>query len=420
MKKIKLISAIALMFLLSCVSLRAQTDKNGGSLYSIFGIGDLDYSTSIRTDGMGVLGLSLMGNYSNSLNPATWTKMLSTRFSTKFRLENIKSSDGTNNAKRTYGNFDGFNLSLMLNQGNGWVFDIGLKDYSIVNYDIKYRGSVSGENYTQIYSGNGGLQRISLGFSYILFRYLSYGLQFNYVFGNIVKNTEINFDNTQLANTKNNISNSISGFYFNTGLVFHGFGKVFKSKNLDNMSLGVFFSTPADLNSNISGKFYSSVGIDSVDISEGKIKIPWSGGIGISNEFGNSLTVAADVLFQKWDDYKYYDVHPAEIKNSIRTGLGLEYTPSKKYEDALIKRTSYRIGASYRQDYLKINGQNINSIGLNAGLTVPLSRLNNVDFAFSYNTRGKTSDGLIKDDVLKFAVSVNIGEFWFLRPKDEY
>ena len=419
MKKIKLISALALMIMLSSASLVAQTDKNGGSLYSIFGIGDLDYSTSVRTNGMGIMGLSLMGNYSNSLNPAAWTKIHSTRFSTKFRLENIKSSDGINNAKRTYGNFEGFNLSLLLNQNNGWVFDIGLKDYSMINYDVKYRGSISGENYTQIYSGNGGLQRISLGFSYILFKYFSFGLQFNYVFGNIVKNTDIEFDNTQLANTKNIISNSISGYYFNTGLIFQGFGKLFKSKKLDNMTLGLFFSTPANLTSDISGKFYSSVGIYSVNIREGKIKVPWSGGIGISNEFGNSLIVAADLFFQKWDDYKYYDVHPTEIKNSMRVGLGLEYTPSKKLDESFFKKMSYRIGANYTQDYLKINNQNINSMGLSAGIAVPLSRLNNIDFSFSYNTRGKTSDGLIKDDVLKFALSINIGELWFLRPKEE-
>lgn len=416
MKKIKIL--ILIIFVCASQIMFAQ-DKNGGSLYSIFGLGDLDYSVSTRTDGMGVLGLSLMGNYSNSLNPAAWTRMLSTRFSTRFRLENIKSSDGTNNAKRTYGNFEGFNLSLLLNQGNGWVFDIGLKEYSIVNYDIKYRGSINGENYTQIYSGNGGLQRIHFGFSYILFRHLSYGLQFNYVFGNITKNIKIDFDNPDLANTRNEIPNSISGFYFNTGLIFHGFGRVFKSKNLDNMTLGLFFSTPANFSSSVSGKFYSSIGIDSVNLREGDIKIPWSGGIGISNEFGNSLTVAADVLFQKWDDYKYYDVHPPEIKNSIRAGLGLEYTPSKKLDDPVYKKASYRIGGSYRQDYLKINGQNINSLSVHAGLTVPLSRLNNVDLAFSYNTRGKTSDGLIKDDVMKFAISVNIGELWFLRPKDE-
>jgi len=43
-----------------------------------------------------------------------------------------------------------------------------LQDYSLVNYDIKYRGSINGESYTQIYNGNGGLQRITFGFSYIV------------------------------------------------------------------------------------------------------------------------------------------------------------------------------------------------------------------------------------------------------------
>ncbi len=279
MKKIiNLAITVTILSLISTVSF-AQ-DKNGGSLYSIFGLGDLTYSSSVRTDAMGILGLSLRGNYTNTLNPAAWTDMQSTRFSTRFRLENFKSTDGTNTSKRTYGDFDGFNLSLLLNRNNGWVFDIGLRDYSIVNYDVKYRGSIEGENYTQIYSGNGGLQRINLGFSYILLKYLSFGFQFNYVFGNIEKSTDINFDNTALANTKNIISNSISGIYFNTGLIFHGFGKVFKSKKLDNMALGIFFSTPANLNSSLTGKFYHPVGIDSVGLNSGKINIPWSGGAG--------------------------------------------------------------------------------------------------------------------------------------------
>jgi hypothetical protein len=417
MKEIILTSALFLL-LFGGLS-NAQSDKNGGSLYSIFGLGDLNFSSSSRTDAMGVLGLGLYGNYTNSLNPASWTKIHSTRFSTKFRIENIKSTDGTNNAKRTYGNFDGFNLSLLLNRGNGWVFDIGLQDYSLVNYDIKYRNAINGEGYTQIYNGNGGLQRITFGFSYIVFKYFSLGLQFNYAFGNITKNTDIIFDNTQLANTKNIISNSISGYYFNTGLMFHGFGKVFKSKKFDNLTLGLFFSTPANLNSSITGKFYNSVAVDSTNISEGKIEVPWSAGAGISNVFGDKLVVSADVLFQKWDDYKYYDVHPPEIKNSLRLGAGLEFTPSKKFDDPMYKRASYRIGGSYTQDYLELNGKSINAMGVNAGLSIPLSSLNNIDLLVSYSTRGKASDGLIKDDVLKFAVSVNIGELWFLKPREE-
>jgi len=403
-----------IIIIISC-SLSFSQDKNGGSLYSIFGLGDLSYSSSTRTDGMGILGIALYGNYTNSLNPATWTQIENTRFATKFNLENIRSTDGVDNSKRTYGSFEGFDLSIPFNRGNGWTFDAGLNTYSTVNYDIKYRGSSLGENYTQLYSGNGGISRINLGFSYILLKYLSFGVQFNYAFGNIIKSTKINFDNTQLFNTSNNLSDNISGYYFSTGLIFHGFGKLFKTKKADKMTLGVYFSTPAKFKSSISGSFSKTTNTDSVNLTSGNIDIPWSGGIGISNEFNNKLVVSADAFMQNWDSYKYYGVHPLEIKNSFRVGAGLEYTPSKKPEDSFLKRTSYRLGANYTAEYLKINGENINTIGITTGLSLPVSRLNSVDLLFSFKRRGKSTNGLIQDNIFRLGATVNIGEIWFLK-----
>ncbi|MCI0449542.1 MAG: outer membrane protein transport protein [Chlorobi bacterium] len=398
-----------------------QVDKNGGSLYSIYGLGDLNYSASNRTDAMGILGLALYGDYTNSLNPASWTRIQSTIFSSKFSLDNIRSTDGINNAERTYGNFEGFNLSIPLNKGNGWIFDLGLNNYSLVNYDARFSSSIEGEEYTQTYSGNGGLNRLSLGFSYIIFRHFSFGAQFNYAFGNINKSLIIDFTNPALFDTKNYTSNTIWGLYFNTGLIFHGFGKVFNNKKLDKLTLGVYFSTPAKFDSEITGKFNRSVNnIDSLSISEGNLDIPLSFGAGISNEFNDKLILAADVLLQQWDNYKYYGSHPTEIKNNLRAGLGMEYTPSKKLEDSYLKRISYRLGASYTADYLKINNENINSISLSAGLSLPIGRYNALDLYFKYITRGKSSNGLIKDDVFRFGASVKIGELWFLKPSEDF
>jgi len=416
--KMKYISFAFILILLS-TPLYSQIDKNGGSLYSIFGIGDLNYSAGQRTDAMGVMGIGLYGNYSNSFNPASWTRIQSTRFTTKFRVESIRSSDGSNTAKRTYGNFEGFSLSIPLNKGNGWIFDAGLNDYSIINYDITRRGTVISDNYTQTYSGNGGLSKISLGFSYIIFRYFSFGAQFNYAFGNIEKTVRIDFDNPTIFDTRDDITNSISGYYFNSGLNFHGFGKLTGSKKLDNMTLGVFFSTPGWFTSKITGRFSKITNTDSINFREGDMSIPWAIGAGLSNEFSNSLIVAADFFFQNWDDYKSYGTHPPEIKNNFRIGLGAEYTPSNKLDDPIYKRVSYRLGANYTSDYLKINGISINAIGLNAGVSVPISRYNSVDLLFTYYTRGKKSDGLIKDDIYKLGASINIGELWFLKPKEE-
>lgn len=416
--KIKII--ISALILFSSGVLFSQIDKNGGSLYSIFGVGDLNYSSSTRTDGMGIMGIALFGKYSNSINPAAWTKIPATSFYSKVDFTKINSTDGINTAKRYYGNFETFGLSIPLNNGNGWILDLSLHNYSNVNYDTKFSGSSLGEDYTQYYSGNGGIERISAGFSYILFHYLSFGIQFNYAYGNIVKNTQIDFTNPNLYGVKNIVSNSIGGFFVNTGLIFNGFGKIFKSKKLDNLTIGVSFSSPFKMNSTITGTFKKSTTTDSVTISDGKLNMPWALGIGISNEFNNKLVVAADVYMQNWDDYKYYDVHPVEIKNNFRAGIGFEYTPSKKAEDSFIKRISYRLGGHYTMDYLELYGERIKSYGVNAGLSLPLSRYNAIDLAFSYETRGKSSNGLIKDNYLKFGASVNIGELWFLKSSGDF
>jgi len=399
----------------------SQADKNGGSLYSIFGLGDLSYSTSTRNDGMGVMGISLSGNFSNTLNPAAWTMIQTTIFTTKFNFEQVKSTDGTNNASRVYGNFESFNLSIPLNKGYGWIFDIGFNNYSNVNYDAKFSSSVEGESYTQTYSGNGGLNRLTAGFSYIILRDFSIGAQFNYLFGNISRNLNIDFTNGLLFDTKNLTENQVSGIYINTGLLYHGFAKLFKSKKFNEMSAGIYFSTPAKLNSTIIGRYNRSpINTDSLALTQGKIDLPWSFGAGISNIFNERLTVAADFYMQNWDSYKNYDVHPDNIRNSMRIGAGIEFNDSKRLEDPYYKRVSYRAGGFYRQDYLIINNEPVNAYGITAGLSLPIGRSNAVDLMMQYYIRGNTSNGLIKDNVFRLGASVRIGELWFLKPSDDF
>ncbi len=419
MKKILLILISAIVIFPGTIF--GQNDKNGGSLYSIFGLGELSHSASTRTDAMGIMGFSLYGSYTNSFNPAAWTRIQSTIFSSKFNLENIKSTDGTNDAKRTYGNFESFSLSIPLNKGNGWILNLGLDNYSLVNYDTKFSSGIDGESYTQTYSGNGGLNRLNAGFSYIIFKDFSFGAQVNYLFGNTSRSLSIDFNNILLFDTKNKTEDKINGVYVNTGLIFHGFGKLFKSKKLNNLALGVFFSTPAKLNSSINGTYARSTSnTDSLLLAEGKIDLPWSIGAGISNIFNDKLTLAADFYFQDWDNYKYYGNHPNEIKNSMRIGAGLEYTASKKFEDSYYKRISLRLGGFYKADYLEIKGEPVNSYGVTAGLSLPIGRFNAVDLLGQYFIRGKSTNGLIKDEVFRFGATVRIGELWFLRPSDEF
>jgi hypothetical protein len=422
--KIKMLYILLIFAFISTQTFFAQNEKNGGSVYSMFGLGDLNYSSSARTDGMGILGISLYGNYTNSLNPAAWTRIPSTKFSTTFNFENISSTDGTRTAKRTYGNFEDFNLAIPFNTGNGWIFNAGINNYSQVNYDINVLSSSGDENYTQYFSGHGGISRIDLGFSYVVFKNFSLGFQFNYAFGNIKKMNSIDFIDPQIFDTKNIYSNSISGIYFNTGLIFHGFGNLLKNKKWDNLTVGAVFSTPSVFRSTITAKYTKITATDSIVISENDLKIPLAFGFGVSNEFINKLTVAADFFMQNWDAYKIRssngtETHPDEIKTNMRIGAGMEYTPSKRIEASIFERMSFRLGAFYIAGYLRIKDEPINIYGVSAGLSVPVSKYNNIDFVFSYKTRGKITNDLVKDNVFHLGASVNIGELWFLKP-DEY
>ena len=69
---------------------------------------------------------------------------------------------------------------------------------------------------------------------------------------------------------------------------------------------------------------------------------------------------------------------------------------------------------------LKINNESINVYGLSAGLTLPIGRNNALDLMMQYYIRGKSTNGLIKDDVFRFGATLRIGELWFLKPSDEF
>jgi hypothetical protein len=419
MKMLSKIITVIFLFSSQFVFSQIEIDKNGGSVYSIYGIGDFNYTSSIRTEAMGIMGLGLTGNYTNTFNPASWIGNKSTNFVTKFNLKQYRSSDGTNDAVRTYGSFDGFNLTIPANVNNGWIIDVGLAQYSIINYDIKLERSSGNEGYVQYYSGNGGLSRIMVGTSYLLSKNIGIGVQFNYVFGNTSKSTLIDFNSPSLYNTDNELRNSLSGLYFNTGLMFTGIGKVIKSKGLNNLNIGLMFSTPYKMKSDVTGIFQTSTGTDSISITEGELEIPWAGGIGIANTFGRTLTISADAYYQRWDDYKFYGEHPDEIKNSMRLGLGMEYVPSISSTASYFRRVAYRFGVSYIMDYLKINNEDINSLKVSAGLRLPVSNLNSLDLLLSYTRRGKDTDGLVLENIFNAGVSLNIGELWFLRPREE-
>jgi len=128
--------------------------------------------------------------------------------------------------------------------------------------------------------------------------------------------------------------------------------------------------------------------------------------------------VSGDLLFQDWSKYRVFGQSNPDFQQSIRTGLGFEIIPTPN-APGFWQMVTYRFGGFYEIGNFQIAGQSINSYGIRAGLNIPISNYNSIDFGMGYSIRGKSSNQLIKEEYFNLTAGVNFGELWFLRPREE-
>lgn len=417
MRRSKFMIALAVM-LLVCGNSYSQQVQSGGSPYSLFGIGDMTFYSSTRAYSMGITGISLMGNYVNNLNPATLGKLNSTLFAINANYGFLKSTNDISENKVSNGNVLGVNIGIPFDQGRGWVMSLGFNPMSIVNYKIRLLGTTGGgQDYTQTYSGKGGLSRINVGMTYNLLRMINVGLEYNYSFGEIREQNFIDFNNSSFTNTDTKRETDFQKSFVKGGLVFE-MGRIFRNPMMKSFTIGFVFQSGIDLSATEDGIYSSETGADTIRLNSGIIQIPDAYGFGISNTFNGKYTISGDVIFQDWSKFTAFGSPVPQLENSIRGGLGMEILPTPG-KAGFWQIVTYRFGGFYEKGNIKLSGENINSYGLRAGLNIPISQYNSIDFGINYSIRGKTGNGLIKDEFLNFTAGVNFGELWFIRPRDE-
>lgn len=396
----------------------AQDDFPVGSPYTIFGIGDLNYTTSVRTNSMGVQGISLLGNYLNSSNPAAYTKLPYTSFSVLFNYNFLKSSNGTTSISSSNGNAFGLNVGIPMSTVNGLSLSLGFNPYSLINYKIVNNSTSLGENVKQTYAGRGGVSKINIGLSYTLMKSINIGADYNYAFGDIKDLKLVEFTSSSGFTPTRVLSEyDYTGFNFKAGVIVE-LDKLLKLKKTNDFNVAVLYESPLTLKSKLDGIYTNSISTDTVSIEKGDIDIPARIGFGLTKKVGNRYLVSADMVMQNWSNFLSYGVVQPNYQSAMRIGAGVEIQPIEESDKTWDKLT-YRLGTFYEKSYYTVNGQSINRIGINAGLGIPLSKYNSLDLGVSFSTRGNTDNGLIKDDMIKLTAGINFGELWFVRPKEE-
>lgn len=389
-----------------------------GSIYSRYGVGEINTFVSGKNIGMGNTGIATFGETNiNLANPASTMSINRTVLSVSFQYKNFNSEDASGVSIFNTGNINSFALAFPVYSPKKMVLTLGIVPFSSVAYEQQQSQAISGTTVNQTFDGKGGITSGQVSLSYAANSDLSLGITTHYLFGSIYKDQTVNFNSIEYFNTAYHQTNSLSGFALTLGGIYSGIDKALGFSGTKEMNAGFTLFTGSSLTYDDQLLRNYSTNQDTISTNNKTINLPLGFTFGLAY-LKNKTIYAADVHFQNWDNFTVDGVHPAEIQNSIRLGAGVEFLPQSDFVgDEYFKRISYRFGGYYRMTNLKLNGNSINEIFGSAGISFPMSIETRMHLALEYGIRGTTSSSLIKDSLLRFTVSVSASELMFVRPE---
>ncbi len=394
----------------------------GGSTYSRYGIGDLQYSGGARAFAMGVAGVALSGaNSINNYNPAGLSQIQLTRFSGDFSDTHMSSQNINGSANYNFATFQGVAFAFPIAHDYGIVFSLELAPVSNVRYGINNDPTTDTSQIS--YYGRGGLNTLSAGLSFSPFPSLQTGIKFNYIYGRIEQYQNIALTDSGYSSDQLDRSAYYQGMNFTFGLLYHGFQDLFDRPSLAPLTFGFIFSNASTFNVE-EDRLYTN--IDTTSTNSGTSTFPYTLGFGLSYTWKDRYLLTGDVVFQNWGSTKYLDANRrveelsdglfAIIQNATRAGLGLEISPP---HDAYYSDMIYRVGVTYNSTYYNIRNQSIVEYDISGGVGIPIGPDSRLNIGLQYGVRGTTIDNLQKDSILRLSIGISASELWFFKIDEE-
>jgi len=373
---------------------------------------------------MGILGISNSSVYfQNTLNPALLPENTVYSFTGGFIYETNRISQGDNLEVAKGGTLSYMNMVLPLKQ-NIFTASIGLFPYSNVDYSYVIETPVQ-ENpdatATALSTGEGGFNQFVFAGGTKIAKHLYLGAEIAYVFGSITKEKSVAMTDPIGLYVPNSKTRMTAGDFIG------GVGMAFRQPVSDNIAFSV--GATYDFSTKLSVTKFQTLAMQSItgtpikidtllDNIGGFIRLPESFGIGVSVKRLNKWTFGADVNLSGWSKYKDFDGQNSNLTNSISFAVGGEFIPNIYSVNNYFERIAYRIGINYEETPYLINDINIDQIGINFGLSLPVKNFSSIDLGFQYGTQGTLENNLIKEEFFKiyFGFTFNDNR-WFVRPK---
>ncbi len=412
----KLKKLVVVLFVFSGLSAFAQLGTS--SPYSRFGLGDLQGNAFpvYNALGGGVTAFS-SSNSVNPSNPASYTSFRANSFlfstgglHNTTQIQNSTDKQVVNNSA-----FSHLTIAFPISSKLGASF--GMLPYSNIGYTLNARDTVV--NADMIYTGDGGLSKVYFGGAYEPFKGFSLGINASYLFGGLNRRKKLDYDDESFFDSRSNSSINLKGYYYELGLLYKK-----ELANEKELSFGLTANNNSTLRAKrsnivetISGPYEIVKDTASNVVEWGEVNLPNYISTGLMYRDGEKWLLIADYSMQNWADYTLLG-ESDDLSNSMRLSGGLQYTPEFNSVTKYYKRMQYRLGAAYSNTPLTLNDTQLKEMSISFGFGIPVKKSRTkYDVSLTLGQRGTTDNSLIKEQFVKFGLSVSYDGIWFVKRK---
>ena len=429
-RKIERIFLLA-VFLVIGVCVHAQDGTYGAySPYSIYGLGDLSKEGTAYNKSMGGVGIANRNNrFINIQNPAAVTARDSLAFMADFGLVQSNTVYRQGDKKSAHNTFNIYDFVMTFTIYRSSAFKVGITPYSDMGYDfssVEKNPEIIGNtgNITYDSNGSGSVYQAFFGAGVTFWKRLSVGADMIYYFGNLDKITNMDYSDASYRSLNSGSELTVRGL---TGK----FGLQYEQKLGGNVSMVIGATYKLGTNMKGYSTNYRYANQSSVTdtlkynvdtLAKTGVRFADEIGVGIAFKGGDKWSAEFDYLRSDWRGtgldkaagfaVSGQSVFTSAVSQSFRAGF--EIVPNRNDVRYYMKTCSYRVGFYYDQAYYKMDGNNVNSMGITLGMTLPVFRLyNGISIGVDLGQRASTRNNMIRERYATFNIGFNIHDIWF-------
>ena len=387
--------------------LGTASSQTTSSPYSIFGLGYLEGNSIGPFKAMGGTSIAFPSDKSiNIMNPASYSGLdsLLTIFEVGVFGKYTIFSTSRENQSLVNANLKylvmGFRVTPWL------ATSFGFSPYSSIGYNITTNASIEGTNkeYSETFSGTGGVNKVFLGGSVKLLKDLSIGFNAAYLFGDITRSESSAEFGYYLED-----ATYVSNFDFDYGLNYQF--KINKWK----YSLGLIYGNSKKLKTKNVTTIQTETETETLRSRKYKYGIPQNIGAGFALGKG-FFSAGIDYEWSSWKDIEFTNNY-LQTRNSNRYSFGMEF-PSPGVNKGTGKMIFYRFGGEYRQSYLVIDNTPIDYRAVTLGAGIPLKGVFSVvNIALELGQNGTSKNGLFKERFITLHLDMSLRDLWFRKQR---